>query len=643
LAAHLGIAVLVVLYFTPAPALGLGQGPPAVVWATGAAEGPLLAGASKVNITPYTEPGATSGPRTSSPASDPISNPVSNDDPDWTGPVTLSGVWGEIYGDANGNGRYDEGEAFTDDPASTAADPGSAGRWDGIYLAGYDADRVATGVVDPLWVRTIVLRNSPAGGGETGGSPGAGDSNAGQPGLTVAWATLDLIGVNSTRLPRVRAYLAEIAPGLDVDVILLTATHTHQGPDTVGLWGPTLFETGRWELYLDYVDRKVAESIALAAARLTEVEVTYGMVDPAGYPDLSGLQGRMGNRTPVFFDEELRVMGLAGRAAGTQVATLVNWGAHVESFPRESSLISSDAVDAMRLAIEEELGGVAVFTPADTGAVVLRKDNPVTLGTEGLERTRAIGRLLAEGALAALRAGSPDPGATFLEMRSKDIYIPLTNQSFRLGGILGIIDVPLYVADRWQAGSFLGSSVKTTMYAFRLGEGTFTTVPGELFPEINFGVDRHHREDMADVTTGRPFEPSIRDAQPGTYKFLIGYTQDLLGYVVPAYDYRIYGLPFVSGVGLGALMGEVPDPNAAVPPDPSRPDALYKEHYHEITSASSYLGPAVATTAAGLWGQDLTRDPSYREWLGSRSALFLLPNPFAHLHLDFEDPWVEHQ
>ena len=40
------------------------------------------------------------------------------DNPEWDGPVTASGVWGELYDDANGNGRYDTGESFTDDPAN---------------------------------------------------------------------------------------------------------------------------------------------------------------------------------------------------------------------------------------------------------------------------------------------------------------------------------------------------------------------------------------------------------------------------------------------------------------------------------------------------------------------------------------------
>ncbi len=652
------LAILVILYFIPASVFGAGRGPAPIDWGAQASAGGqsaqgagtaagqpaaaagLFAGASKVNITPFSFVQSTDMAAVAGPA------PRADNDPDWTGPVTESGLWGEEFTDLDGNGRYDVGEPFTDDPRNTALDPSSESKWDGVYLAGFGNDRVATGVHDPIWVRTVVLRS--------------GD-------LTMAWAVLDLIACSSTWEPRVREFLAEAAPGLDVDVIILTAVHNHEGPDTVGLWGPDEFTDGKFPLYLDYVKKKIARSIAEAADSLVPVTVTYGQTSPAAYPDLAGLQCRNSLRTPWFFDDELRVMGLADAATGEQVATIVNWGTHVESLEGGNTRVSSDFVHSLRETVEGVLGGIAVYTPADQGAVevvgdsgtlVWRRDTfdgqtfPVDPETGkplefSLERTRAIGRTVGKAALFAVEGAAPDATATALEMWSKDVYVPLTNQLFRLAGILGVLDVDLYLADRWKAGPFLGNSVKTTVYVWRIGQGTFTTVPGELFPELNYGVKDRHRADIEVSGTGRPFEPSIRAVQPGEFKFVVGYTPDLLGYIVPAYDFYIYGLPLVSGVGIGAIVGEVEDPNAAVPPDPAFPDARYVHHYQETNSASSLLGPAVTCTACELWGADLSKDmgarDSYQEWLGAKSALLLLPNPFAHLHLDCDELWVEHR
>jgi hypothetical protein len=76
---------------------------------------------------------------------------------DWDGTVTPNGVWGEKFEDKNGNGVWDSGEPFEDDPGNTELDPSSKNKYDGIYLAGFGQKRLATGKHDDLWARTIVL------------------------------------------------------------------------------------------------------------------------------------------------------------------------------------------------------------------------------------------------------------------------------------------------------------------------------------------------------------------------------------------------------------------------------------------------------------------------------------------------------
>src|SRR5215467_14283258 len=79
--------------------------------------------------------------------------------PDWDGTITESGVWGEKFKDLNRNGKWDPGEPFEDDPGNTTLDPGSNGKYDGIYLAGFGHNRPATGKHDDLWARAIVLES----------------------------------------------------------------------------------------------------------------------------------------------------------------------------------------------------------------------------------------------------------------------------------------------------------------------------------------------------------------------------------------------------------------------------------------------------------------------------------------------------
>src|SRR5262249_2970346 len=77
--------------------------------------------------------------------------------PDWAGTKTDSGAWGERFTDTNHNGRWDPGEPFQDDPDNDALDPSSKGKYDGIYLAGFGRNRMATGKHDDLWARALVL------------------------------------------------------------------------------------------------------------------------------------------------------------------------------------------------------------------------------------------------------------------------------------------------------------------------------------------------------------------------------------------------------------------------------------------------------------------------------------------------------
>src|ERR1044072_555655 len=86
----------------------------------------------------------------------------SGPNPDWDGTITQSGVWGERFTDANGNGRWDAGEPFEDDAGNSALGESSRGRYEGIYLAGVGKNRIATATHDDLWARAIGIQSCAA-------------------------------------------------------------------------------------------------------------------------------------------------------------------------------------------------------------------------------------------------------------------------------------------------------------------------------------------------------------------------------------------------------------------------------------------------------------------------------------------------
>ncbi len=497
--------------------------------------------------------------------------------PDWNGTITPSGVWGEEFTDLNGDGVRNGGEPFVDDPGNTAIDASSRNKYDGIYLAGFGNNRLATGRHDDLWARTIVIDN-----GTT----------------RVAIVAVDLIGYYSEAVYYgVKRIERMLDPGLGVSEILLASTHNHEGPDTIGAWGDGFLKDGKYPKYLQFIDRQVVKSIEQAAARLAPARIRLGVTDPRRSPSLAGMQTRTSGRPPRVFDEELRVMQFV-RAGGRQtIATLVNWNTHPESMEDKNTVLTSDFPHAIRAGVEERYGGVAVYINGAIGAAEIigdtnnrsgdrtrfdGRDFPLSAKNRPVftfERTEAIGRDVARAVFEALDRGEWSRSRRF-EVKKADFSGDLDNAGYLFLGKIGVFDTLVPPAD----GS--APRFETTIYAITLGDAQIVTTPGELFPEVFLGVARHRRDDCPEAATGAPPEPSIRDAMTAKYRFMFGLCPDEFGYLVPKYDWR----------------REPIDPQKMEirqSVDPCKAKGV-PNHYHETNSASPVLAPASACITVAL-------------------------------------------
>lgn len=510
------------------------------------------------------------------------------DDPAWDGPITTSGVWGELYDDANGNGRYDTGESFTDDPGNQALDPQSKGKYDGIYMAGFGADRIALGCHDDLWARAIVLDD-----GHT----------------RLALTAVDLVGTLKYGSYYGFAHAeALVDPALGIDHFFYASTHDHQGPDALGLWGPDTLVDGKFPKYLTFVDRQVARAITEAATTLAPVRTVRAFrTDPEQSPELLGLQVRTGCRPPWIFDSELRAIAFDGER-GT-IATLVNWGTHPESLESENELITSDFPGYIRDEVERRVGGTAVYLSADLGAAEIVGDTCVT-GADarhpdgsnefdsrdriGFPRTESIGRIVG-GVAADGLLGAPAIDAVSLDVRTASTRATSSNATFELGRSLGLLDVDPQIYDPAQCPGGTGLCALLEQAAITIADRAgkpqiqVVTVPGEIFPELFLGVATHRRTDCPAADTGRPAEPSIRDAMDAPFKLVVGLSPDELGYVVPGYDFYAAN-----------VFDEQKDPCDGQNYDPAHPRRTVPTHYHESLSLGVETASYVTCTAVEL-------------------------------------------
>jgi hypothetical protein len=312
------------------------------------------------------------------------------------------------------------------------------------------------------------------------------------------------------------------------------------------------------------------------------------------------MQTRTGGRPPRFFDEELRAMqffATEGRLRDKVIATFINWNTHPESMEDRNTEITSDFPHAVRESVEKKYGGTAVYVSGDIGAVEIIGDTNNKAGDRTSfdgrdfplnpernrpvfthQRTEAIGRDVAKAVFDALERGEWS-AMSGIELKKGRLSVPMDNNGYLFLANQGVLDTLTLPA----AG--VSPKVEAWVYAITIGDAQMITTPGELFPEVFYGVDRYRRRDCPEADTKRAAEPSVRDKMTRKYKFVLGLCPDEFGYIVPGYDFLTPAVDAAEGVRRAK--------------DPCKANKV-PEHYHDTNSASSLLAPAWACVASEL-------------------------------------------
>ena len=127
---------------------------------------------------------------------------------------------------------------------------------DPIYMAGFGTGREATDYNDRIWARGVVI-----------------DGRGGR----IALVSLDLIGYFNNQVDIIRGMIGD-----EIDYLIVHSSHSHEGPDTLGIWGPDSLTTGVDPAYLDFVNDAVADCIAEASASMTRARVKSSTIQSDG-------------------------------------------------------------------------------------------------------------------------------------------------------------------------------------------------------------------------------------------------------------------------------------------------------------------------------------------------------------------------
>jgi hypothetical protein len=378
-----------------------------------------------------------------------------------------------------------------------------------VFMAGFGHDRKATGVHDPLMARAIVLQHGKE---------------------KIALVSIDLVGLFHPQVENVRQRL----PGFGF--ILVSSTHNHEGPDTLGLWGASPFKSGVDGEYIAFVEKQIIAAVKAADANL---KIAHARIGSAHAPELLH-----DSREPYVKHDELVALEFRDKD-DKPTGIVVQWNCHPETLGDKNTLISADFVGVTVKTLRAKNRCPVVYLTGTVGGLMtsLRVEIKSAAGKvlqDGtFEKTERFGELLAGVADRALQAARPVK-LTPLQARQRIVYLPLDNKLFLLARQLGVVqrDAFLWRGDPYKAEPIREVKAdkplctRTEIAWLRLGDLEIAAIPGEIYPELVLDKVQEPVDPGADFPDA-PVEPAIYKQLRGPHRMLIGLAGDEIGYIVP--------------------------------------------------------------------------------------------------------------
>ena len=393
-----------------------------------------------------------------------------------------------------------------------------------VWLAGFQPNRRATTIHDPLMARALVL-----GDGVT----------------RIALVSVDLIGLQYQAVQKIRTGLP------DVDYCLVASTHTHHGPDTIGLWGPSPLVTGVDPAYLDRVCVQTIEAVKAATAAMQTARASYGTT--------RARELLHDSRLPKVYDDVLRVIAFTpspptplpqgARGDGPQpLGILVQWNCHPEVLGRKNHAVTADFPSTVVADLAKRYACPIVYFSGPLGGLMSppeglwRDAAGRRVPDETIESMQRYGADVAEQAAKAVEQASPCE-LTPLEVSAAEVALPLDNPWYLIARSMGVVARPgfYWTGSRDRPGDRLTPQTRgrggraalvTEVACLRLGDVLVACLPGEIYPELAYGEYPSAAEPGVDFPEA-PLETPITQLLPNERVLLLGLANDEIGYIIP--------------------------------------------------------------------------------------------------------------
>lgn len=354
----------------------------------------------------------------------------------------------------------------------------------GAFIAGDKQNRTFTAVHDSLFAKAVVVSH--------------GDEQ-------IAIVTLDCIGLLYPDVLRIRQKASELC-GFPEARIMVSSTHTHSGPDVVGIWGSDYEHTGVDSAYMTFLINTAAAQVKAAFENQQDVialtaETTFG-------------EPWVQNICLEEIDRSVTVLQLQNNE-GKPVVTLTNFACHPTFMDARFSEVSSDYVNGYYKQMKNQTGAEALFLQGAIGGWVQPED-----GEGSFEKAYVRGRELADAVLAVLPKANALTSSE-ISFSSKQVKFPVENEGWKQLAAIGTIKRQIK------------DSVTTELAWFSIGEAQFATHPGETAPYYGLETKK------------------LMGTGP---RFVLGLGNDALGYIVkPSFfeDKNIPHAEYLTGMSVG--------------------------------------------------------------------------------------------
>ncbi|MFN6375295.1 MAG: alkaline ceramidase [Chitinophagia bacterium] len=359
---------------------------------------------------------------------------------------------------------------------------------DSLYFAGGKPNRPFVDVHDNLYAKAVVVEDAKT---------------------AIAIVSFDCIGLMYPELQRIRAKVKTMVPNFPVDHIVSSSTHTHAGPDVVGIWGKNFQQSGVVDKHMDLIVERAATAVVAAWKNRIPVKVKFatGSFGEDWVKNIS---------EPDLLDRTVSIVKMTDDQ-NRNVAMVVNFACHPTILDDFATAASSDYVGGYYRYADSAHGGVNIFLQGAIGGWVQPEDVP-----SSYENAMRYGGSLGAYVFDQLK-GSKTLQQSALQYKSAQVKFPVQNNTFK--ALSGMGTIKRKFAD----------SVQSEIAFFNIGNISFVTHPGETSPALGL-ISRKLADRKGPV-------------------FVMGLAMDALGYILkPIYFNKGNTIPhseYLTGMSIG--------------------------------------------------------------------------------------------